>query len=76
MLRRPYWLEFFYAFMKEPEQEVRSPPISTHELGTEQGFLSERLLKAIGFAEYVALDFSSAMHALAAERLGKHAKVC
>ncbi|MEC5397475.1 class I SAM-dependent methyltransferase [Uliginosibacterium sp. H1] len=41
------------------------------ELGSGPGFLAERVLQATSTAfEYVALDFSAAMHTLARERLG------
>ncbi len=39
------------------------------ELGSGPGFLAQRLLTQIPDAQYVALDFSSAMHVLAGERL-------
>lgn len=40
------------------------------ELGSGPGFLAEHLLKTCPSIEYVALDFSPAMHELAIERLG------
>ena len=41
------------------------------ELGSGPGFLAKFLLDALPGIRYTALDFSPAMHALAAERLGE-----
>jgi cyclopropane fatty-acyl-phospholipid synthase-like methyltransferase len=43
------------------------------ELGSGPGFLADHLLRALPALRYVALDFSPAMHQLAAERLGERA---
>ncbi|MCY6380241.1 class I SAM-dependent methyltransferase [Hoeflea prorocentri] len=43
------------------------------ELGSGPGFLAERLLSRIDNVNYVALDFSPAMHVLARERLRRFA---
>jgi SAM-dependent methyltransferase len=40
------------------------------ELGSGPGFLAADLLRSVAVSEYVALDFSDAMHELAARRLG------
>lgn len=44
------------------------------ELGSGPGFLAEHLLQSNSFTEYVAFDFSPAMHELAKERLGGSAE--
>jgi SAM-dependent methyltransferase len=69
MIMRPWRTEFFTLFATE----IVSAPIAVKrilELGSGPGFLAEHLLQAMPDADYVALDFSSAMHQLAAERLG------
>jgi SAM-dependent methyltransferase len=69
MSKRPWRTEFFEAFASE----ILSNGISVHrilELGSGPGFLAKHLLGALPSVEYVALDFSSAMHELAAKRLG------
>lgn len=45
-------------------------PVRILELGSGPGFLTQALLQAFTSSQYVALDFSAAMHALAKERLG------
>ena len=44
------------------------------ELGSGPGFLASRLLDRLPSLDYTALDFSSAMHDLARERLGEAAR--
>ena len=44
--------------------------IQVLDIGSGPGFLAERILQARPDLQYVALDFSSAMHTLAKERLG------
>ena len=69
MSKRPWRTEFFKAFASE----ILSNGISVRrilELGSGPGFLAEHLLGALPPVEYVALDFSSAMHELATKRLG------
>ena len=69
MAKRPWRSEFFAAFAaaictsKCPVQRIL-------ELGSGPGFLAEHLLGALPMVDYVALDFSAAMHELAAQRLG------
>lgn len=70
MLKRPWRLDFFNSFAKELGLEACGKPIRVLELGSGPGFLAEHLLKALQPSEYVALDFSPAMHQLAAEKLG------
>jgi SAM-dependent methyltransferase len=67
--KRPWRPEFFEAFAAA----IRASGSKVHrvlELGSGPGFLAEHLLSALPSVEYVALDFSSAMHELAAKRLG------
>ena len=69
MAKRPWRTEFFDRFAAE----IAASPLPVRrilELGSGPGFLADRLLREFGDVAYVALDFSSAMHQLAAERLG------
>lgn len=70
MSKRPWRTEFFEAFASE----IRSLGPNGQrilELGSGPGFLAEHLLlREVPSIEYVALDFSQAMHDLAAQRLG------
>ena len=69
MAKRPWRSEFFAAFAAA----IRTSNCPVHrilELGSGPGFLAEHLLGALPMVEYVALDFSAAMHELAAQRLG------
>ncbi|MGC3979962.1 MAG: class I SAM-dependent methyltransferase [Steroidobacteraceae bacterium] len=69
MLKRPWRVEFFERFATE----IAASPIPVQrilELGSGPGFLAEHLLRKFPHPSYVALDFSAAMHQLAAERLG------
>ncbi len=67
MVKRPWRTEFFAEFANQ-----LSAGDARHvlELGSGPGFLAKFLLDALPGISYTALDFSSAMHALAAERLG------
>jgi SAM-dependent methyltransferase len=68
LLKRPWRKDFFARF----ETSISNAPLRVArilELGSGPGFLAERLLPAFPSVEYVALDFSPAMHQLAAERL-------
>jgi SAM-dependent methyltransferase len=67
--KRPVRPEFFAAFAREIGADGRR----VLELGSGPGFLAEHLLQAWPGLAYVALDFSPAMHQLAAERLGDRA---
>ena len=69
LARRPVRPEIFEAFARE----VGAGPRRVLELGSGPGFLAEHLLGANPGLDYVALDFSGAMHQLAAERLGERA---
>ena len=67
LARRPVRPEIFDAFARE----IGAGPRRVLELGSGPGFLAEHLLCANPELAYVALDFSGAMHQLAAERLGE-----
>jgi len=67
LARRPVRPEFFDAFARE----IGRDGARVLELGSGPGFLAEHLLRAWPALDYVALDFSPAMHQLAAERLGE-----
>jgi SAM-dependent methyltransferase len=69
LARRPVRPEIFDAFARE----IGAGPRRVLELGSGPGFLAEHLLRANPELDYVALDFSGAMHQLAAERLGDRA---
>jgi len=68
MVKRPWRTEFFAEFANQ-----LSAGDARHvlELGSGPGFLAKFLLDALPGISYTALDFSPAMHALAAERLGE-----
>ena len=74
LLKRPYRREFFAAFASAIATQSESKPVRLLELGSGPGFLAEHLLSALPFIDYVALDFSAAMHQLALERLGMSAQ--
>ena len=67
--KRPVRPEFFDAFARE----IGVDGARVLELGSGPGFLAEHLLRAWPALDYTALDFSPAMHELAAERLGERA---
>lgn len=67
--KRPWREDFFRVFVQEL-RPLAGPQSSLLELGSGPGFLAQRLLTELAFGRYTALDFSEAMHALAAERLG------
>lgn len=72
MLKRPVRTEFFASFA----DAIGNPPgtrCRVLELGSGPGFLMHHLLEAVPAIEYVALDFSPAMHELAREHLGESA---
>jgi len=69
LARRPVRPEFFDAFARE----IGRDGARVLELGSGPGFLAEHLLGAWPGLDYTALDFSPAMHQLAAERLGERA---
>lgn len=65
--KRPWRTEFFAAFV---EALAEGKARRVLELGSGPGILAKCLLDALPTLGYVALDFSPAMHQLAAERLG------
>ena len=67
--KRPVRPEFFDTFARL----IGTDGARVLELGSGPGFLAEHLLRALPDLHYVALDFSPAMHQLAAERLGERA---
>lgn len=67
--KRPWRKEFFQAIAQELRR-LNLDNLSLLELGSGPGFLARHLLETFPSATYVALDFSSAMHALAREHLG------
>jgi SAM-dependent methyltransferase len=67
--KRPARAEFFGEFVAAVAASER-PMRRILELGSGPGFLAERILRALPDIDYVALDFSPAMHQLAAQRLG------
>lgn len=69
LAKRPVRPEFFDAFARE----IGRDGLRVLELGSGPGFLAEHLLRIWPRLDYVALDFSPAMHQLAAERLGSRA---
>lgn len=69
MAKRPWRAEFFAAFGTELAAKL-SVGGRVLELGSGPGFLAEHLLRALPEISYVLLDFSTAMHELARERLG------
>lgn len=71
MAKRPWRTEFFAMFA---DLLAAGHAQRVLELGSGPGFLAKYLLDALPALEYVALDFSSAMHQLAAERIGSEAR--
>jgi len=69
MAVRPWRAEFFAAFAKVIKSTCAGQRCRVLELGSGPGFLARQLLDAAAL-DYVAVDFSAAMHALARQRLG------
>ena len=70
MLKRPWRVEVFEVFATTIHAISQERSVRVLELGSGPGFLAQHLLTALPLIEYVALDFSPAMHTLAVERLG------
>ncbi|MEJ6004641.1 class I SAM-dependent methyltransferase [Paucibacter sp. AS339] len=68
--KRPGRPEFFASFERALRQGTPARRRRVLELGSGPGFLAQHLLQALPELDYVALDFSPAMHSLARERLG------
>ena len=67
--KRPWRTSFFAEFSKAlPGRQLR-----LLELGSGPGHLAREILDRCDVAEYLALDFSNAMHDLAREHLGEFA---
>jgi len=66
-IKRPYRPRFFAAFCAALADR---PALRILELGSGPGQLAREILTHCDVATYVALDFSPAMHAIAAEHLG------
>lgn len=69
MAVRPWRADFFDAFVDEIGPGAGRPR-RVLELGSGPGFLASRILQAWPDLDYVAVDFSAAMHELSRERLG------
>jgi SAM-dependent methyltransferase len=67
-IKRPYRPRFFAAFAAAL---AGRPDLRILELGSGPGQLARELLLHCSVRTYVALDFSPAMHAIAAEHLGE-----
>ena len=65
---RPWRPEFFAAFVSALNRKF-DHPFTVLELGSGPGHLAEKILSECQIANYVALDFSEAMHQLARQRL-------
>jgi SAM-dependent methyltransferase len=73
MRRRP-WRADVFAAMTEELRALPAPRLRVLELGSGPGFLAQHVVQQLGArVDYVALDVSAAMHALARERSGEHA---
>lgn len=68
-LKRPWREEFFAEFSRSLVNLPKESRVL--ELGSGPGFLAQRVLESRPDFQYVALDFSEAMHLLALERLGE-----
>ena len=73
MLKRPWREEFFHRIAQELAG-LDGSGCTVLELGSGPGFLAQRILEALSSVDYIALDFSASMHALAKERLGDQAR--
>jgi SAM-dependent methyltransferase len=65
--KRPWRTSFFAEFCTA----LRGTQLRVLELGSGPGHLAREILTRCDVAEYIALDFSSAMHDLAREHLGE-----
>lgn len=72
LAKRPCRPQFFDAFSAAIAASA-VPPARVLELGSGPGFLAQHLLQEHPNISYVALDFSPAMHELAARRLSNFA---
>ena len=72
MSKRPWRKDFFRAFVVELG-DLRPASGAILELGSGPAFLARRIFESLPQVDYTALDFSSAMHALAQQHLGPFA---
>lgn len=70
LVKRPWRPEFFQAFADTILKQFPAGAVRILELGSGLGFLAQHLLQALPKSQYLALDFSAAMHALARQRIG------
>jgi SAM-dependent methyltransferase len=70
-IKRPFRPHFFAAFCAAL---AGRPKLRILELGSGPGQLAREILVHCDVATYIALDFSPAMHAIAAEHLGELAR--
>src|SRR5215510_6735387 len=70
-IKRPYRPRFFAAFCATLASR---PRLRVLELGSGPGQLAREILLHCDVQSYVALDFSPAMHEIAAEHLGELAR--
>ena len=63
--KRPWRAEFFQVFSETILKHSPNGAVRILELGSGPGFLAEHLLQALPKSQYVALDSSAAMQALA-----------
>lgn len=68
-IKRPARTEFIETFARIATQQATQKNIRILELGSGPGFLAEHLLHTFPQCQYIALDFSPAMHTLARQRL-------
>jgi ubiquinone/menaquinone biosynthesis C-methylase UbiE len=73
MQKRPCRQEFFDVFVKEL-RSLNRKGLFILELGSGPGFLALHILQSLTEIKYTMLDFSSAMHELAHQRLGSFAE--
>lgn len=70
LMGRPWRAGMFEAIGNALRRDAGGQPVRVLELGSGPGFLAAHLLGVMPNLQYVALDFSAAMHQLARERLG------
>lgn len=73
-MQRPYRLDFFNALADEL-QKLNREHLRVLELGSGPGFLAKHLIEQLPHVQLTLLDFSPAMHELAAQRLGQSADI-
>ncbi|WP_029147065.1 trans-aconitate 2-methyltransferase [Methylophilus sp. 5] len=69
LVKRSVRTEFIAMFADIARQQAPQKNIRILELGSGPGFLAEHLLHTLSQCQYIALDSSPAMHALAKQRL-------